>query len=239
MKRQRSNSTAKKPYRKKRSSSVKLSQGGVAGAANQMIPRQIAYPGEVKTFDTNLSGSLPASATLPWQLLWPNTTVITGQETILGQIVPGTSAFTRVGRQIRVVGIIIRGQMTTPTGSSFPNEGAPSAMDVIWDKQPNGAHPTIPNIYNASVVNSMSSLPNADFAKRFTFVKRLQISGRAGIPTATQIYDFSIKTNKLVNYDGAESLASAVETNNLLVTFSSLAASTKFLGTIRILYVDA
>lgn len=232
---------ARKPYLKKPKAII--SKGGVGGGANQMVPRAMPPPMEVKTYDIGISATTSAhEGTLP-----PFISVLpSGNDSIVSGIIPGVSAFTRIGRQIRVVGIVFRAVITAdatdppvPPAPPVYIDGTPTTLDLIWDKQANGAVPLLSQIYNLSAANNISVLPNADFAKRFDFIKRVQTSGRAGIPTALQLVDLSIKTNRLVNFDAAALGVGSVETNNLLLMFSSCAVGSSITGNIRILYVDA
>jgi len=239
--RQYQNSKRKRNYRTSRSTKMsqpraKISQNGVGGAANSMVPRPMPPPQEVKTFDIDFAGTM---ATTPIWVLCSSANVNIGASFVSG-IIPGSNQNNRIGRQIRVVGVVLRGLLTIQVGAAG-SEGGVSTMDVIWDRQPNGAVPTINTIYDpAGAANAvLKNLPNADFSKRFTFAKRLQVSGRAGTPTASQIIDASIKCNRLVSYDSVAANAASVEQNSLLISYVATQAASSVSGVVRFLYVDA
>jgi len=241
--RQYQNSKRKRPSRTYRSSKAsqpraKISNGGVGGAANSMIPRPMPPPQEVKTQDEALS-YIGAAGTPGFNFILSTRTVGAAKQSPLSSILPGTGSNQRIGRQVRIVGIVVRGILNSATNVGAANEGDAWSMDVIWDKQPNGALPLTTEVYDNGPGPSIVNLPNANFAKRFTFVKRVQVSGRAGIPTAQAIVDCTIKTNKLVSFDSSFGTTADIETNNLLFTVASTDPNPTFIGVVRMLYVDA
>lgn len=221
------NYASSKPY-------ARISNGGVGGAANQMVPKPMPPPQEVKTYDIDVAGT--ASGT--------GFTLMSSAAGIgpcfMAGITPGANSNQRVGRQIRVVGTCLRGVFDSKT---LVPEGFASTIDIFWDKQANGVAPTsaalMPVVYDFGAGSSIINLPNSNFVKRFSFVKRLQVSGRAGIPTALQLIDATIKMNKLVIYDSATASATSVEQNSLLLSIASVGAGSTFVGTLRIMFVDA
>jgi len=192
-------------------------------------------PQEVKTYDVDFAGQTPNPAI--W-VLCSSANVNIGASFVSG-ISPGTGSDGRIGRQIRVVGVVLRGVLIATVSGGV--DGVCSCIDVIWDKQPNGAVPLVNSIYDPAGAASatMKSLPNANFSKRFTFAKRLQVSGRAGIPTAEQIIDATIKCNRLVSFDSVAQNAASVETNALWISFVTNRVNSTVSGTVRFLYVDA
>lgn len=236
-----------RPYKRKRTTKTskpyaKISNGGVGGAAQDMVPRPMPPPMEVKTFDIDVKSSTPPAPPLsPKGFFLCDTTNTSIGVSFLGGIGNGNLSSQRIGRQIRVVGLCLRGFVYTPppTGSL---EGTPWVMDFIWDKQPNGTSPLTSQIYaeaNSTILKSFTNLPNPDFVKRFSFLKRLQSSGRVGIPSAQQLVDATIKTNRVVSYDNAIASATSVEQNALYISFGTDRADSTFVGTLRVMYVDA
>jgi len=204
-----------------------------------MTPKPMPPPQEVKTYDTPIVGTTAGAGFV--EILTQVSPPLAAQSPISG-IVVGAGSNQRVGRQIRVVGIVLRGVIASL--SAVATEGLPYTMDIIWDSQSNGALPTLASIYDfrGTAGGNIDNLPNPNFAKRFTFAKRIETTGRAGIPTAKTIVNCSIKTNRLVNFDNSAGVTQDVEKNNLLLTFAStatLAVPATFTGVIRFLYVDA
>lgn len=224
------------PYKKKRSSKpyARISNGGVGGAAHEMVPRPMPPAQEVKTFNIDVNGVSPSGG--GFTTMYSSATAINAA--FLGGIIPGAGPTERIGRQIRVVGLVLRGFIVCPN-AIYPNEGVPYTIDMLWDKQPNGFIATPLTIYDQSPSASIINLPNANFTKRFSFVKRIQMSGRAGIPTARQLIDATIRTNKLVSYDNAAANASSVEQNSFLISWCSDVVASTFSGVLRVMYVDA
>lgn len=223
------------PYRRRRDSkpNARISQNGVGGAANSMTPKPMPPAQEVKTYDVSLSGTANSISGFAHIL----NLAATPQSPIAG-IRVGAASSQRIGRQIRVVGVVLRGVINS--SNQVTTEGEPYTMDVIWDSQSNGVLAPTNIIYDvAGGAGSIVNLPNANYAKRFTFIKRLELNGRAGIPTAQSIVNCTIKTNRLVNFDSDTGLTNDVEKNNLLLTFASVDPTATFTGVVRFLYVDA
>jgi hypothetical protein len=115
-------------------------------------------------------------------------------------------------------------------------------MDFIMDKQPSGALSAPPiavtsitstNAIYATVDNY--SLPNILGTDRFQFMKRVE---RKSPNSKFNTESGLIKMNKLVTYDGSTLSISDLVSNNLLVTFSAVEA-TSIAGVVRLLFVDA
>lgn len=228
-----------KPY-------ARISNGGVGGAAQSMVPRPMPPPAEVKTFDIDVKNTIPASPNNKGFFFCDTTNISIGVS-FLGGIAPGTGAFNRIGRQIRVVGLVFRGVQTVPytfnqTAPGTSADPTPAVIDFIWDKAPNGTAPLTSQIYaeaNSTILKSFTNLPNPDFVKRFSFIKRIQTSRNAGTLSARQLIDATIKTNKLVSYDNALAAGTSVEQNALYISYGTDVAGSTLVGTLRVLYVDA
>lgn len=235
-----------RPYKRKRTTKTskpyaKISNGGVGGAAQAMVPRPMPPPMEVKTFDCDVKQNIPATGVAKGFYLMSTTNTLIGSSFLAG-IGSGAEPDQRVGRTIRVVGVCLRGLVSTPVVVSGDASGFPWVIDFIWDKQTNGAVATTAQIYaeaNSTVGKSYTNLPNSNFVKRFSFFKRLQSSGSAGTLSALQLIDATIKTNKVVSYDNVIVNATSVEQNALYISFGTDQAGSTFVGTLRIMYVDA
>jgi hypothetical protein len=198
--------------------SVNITQGGVPGA-NAYVPRSLyAAPPELKYFDINLSTGTGTS----WQIL---------SNQSLCSIVQGTGASQRIGRKIRVKGVVFRG--TSTLGVSTNNAWNPYTIDFIWDKQCNGASPVIGSIY---VNGAAQNLPNPENDERFVWQKRYAKND----PNSNfQLIDTSFKCNKLITYDGSTGSLTDLTSTNLLVTYvCPFDADPTLVAVLRILFID-
>lgn len=202
-----------------RKSRLRIQQAGVGGASTKMSSTSIAPPPEVKFKDYNV---LTAPGTGDWTIISSNT--------IYG-ILQGTGPSERVGRKIKVVGIVIRISVNTDiAGGLF----SPYTMDVLWDNQCNGALPAIADIYvGAGGIN----LPNPLVDERFQFIHRVKQNNPN---TATTIIDRTLKTSKIIDYKTTINAITDLTGSNLILTFTSPSDATPALsGIVRILYTDA
>lgn len=212
------------PYRMPYPSKLRTIRS-VPGARPTMsvgLPR----PQEVKYCDINSTdGTLdPSKWTQPstgggnWHLLSTNS---------VGAITQGGGNSQRLGREIRVVGIVYRMNVFTATSAG------PSTIDFVWDSQCNNLPPgNVDIIYNNV---SRTALSNPLHEERFTFLKRLETRD----PQNQNVtLSGMIKCNKQITYSGNTGFTNSVVTNNLVVTCSAQTIPT-ITGSYRILYVDA
>lgn len=199
-----------------------ISQGGVGGGSNTMTSG-VPPPPELKTWDIPITFSSGVLAG-DWAVISPSS--------ILSGIIQGNGPSARIGRKIRVVGVVIRSEITTSVASGGP---APWTMDILWDKQPNGVQALNGQIYTSNV---SEALPNANYLQRFQFVKRLHMP--AGQTNDTSQIDCTLKCNKLISFDGTTGNVSDVEQNQLLITASCVGTGPfTSNGIIRVIFVDA
>lgn len=208
----------KKRARLTKTPSVSIAQGGVAGA-NAYVPRSLyAAPPELKYLDINISTSTGTS----WQIL---------STLALASIIQGTGSQQRIGRKIRVKGVVFRAISTLGVASN--NAQNPFTIDFIWDKQCNGATPTIGTIYQNGAAQN---LPNPDNDERFVWQKRVS---RDDPNSNFQIVNTSFKCNKLITYDGSTGNMSDLTSTNLLVTYvCPFDADPTLTAVMRILFID-
>lgn len=208
----------KKRARLTKTPSVSIAQGGVAGA-NAYVPRSLyAAPPELKYLDINISTSTGTS----WQIL---------STLALASIIQGTGSQQRIGRKIRVKGVVFRAISTLGVASN--NAQNPFTIDFIWDKQCNGATPTIGTIYQNGAAQN---LPNPDNDERFVWQKRIS---RDDPNSNFQIVNTSFKCNKLITYDGSTGNMSDLTSTNLLVTYvCPFDADPTLTAVMRILFID-
>ena len=196
-----------------------LSQGGVLGGSVKMSPPTK----EVKYYDSTLL-ALPASA---------NWTIV--NDAILFGITQGAGQSQRIGRKIRVHGIILRADVNTDTGSV--GNPSPFQFNLVWDNQCNGGTTTIGEIY-AGITGR--SLPNPLFDSRFQFQAKMACNNPQG---ANNIIERSIQCDKTITYDSSTAPFGNINdltTSNLITTFTAPNdAAPSISGVIRVLYTDA
>lgn len=193
-----------------------LSQGGVLGGSVKMSPPNK----EVKFYDSVLV-ALPATSN--WVIL---------NDAILFGITQGAGQSQRIGRKIRVHGIVIRADVNTDTG--VVGSPSPFQFNLVWDNQCNGATTTIGEIYAGTVGRS---LPNPLFDSRFQFQAKIAVNQPQ---SAVNIIERSIQCDKTITYDASTGTIGDLTTSNLVTTFTSPNdAAPSISGIIRVLYTDA
>lgn len=211
---------ARKAAGYKRKSRAKISRGGVGGAVQSLSGAVVSSgAAEVKTYDHPISY---ISATAAWNI---------ADSGAIAAIVQGTGAANRIGRKIKVVGIVLRLDVRA---TEAPDGINPYTVDVIWDNASNGAVPGVTSIYNGT---ARTSLPNANFNDRFIFLKRIEQSGWQQ-STATTLCSRSWTMSRECHFDGNTGLIGDVEKGNLLVTCSSTDPTIFVVGVMRVLFVD-
>jgi len=203
-----------------------MSQGGVPGGGVVKLMKQIPSV-ECKFFDYPLlTGTFPIG--------WTEVTGNTGGASPFAQIVQGTGPSQRIGRKIKVIGIVVR-------IIALAN-GAPLAFDLVIDKQCNGAPATAAQVY--STPGDPASFPNPFEETRFQFLKRsenknysLALNG-AGEFTVS----YTVKCNKVVEYNATTGNISDLTSDNLYMFACSTSAAVLQKiqsGQLRVLYIDA
>jgi len=206
------------PFKRPKLGKAIVSQGGVGGGVQRMTAG-LPPPPEIKTKDSIVAATVAANG--DWTVVSPNN--------ILSSITQGAAPEQRVGRKIRVVGVVFRLDISAAIAAS------PYTLDMLWDKQPNGAQAAVTNIYTGA---SSEQLPNSNFTERFQFVKRWKMN--PGSNALSDQLDYSMKCNKVVSYDGNTGLIGDIEINQLLLTLCSTTTTVhNIAGIVRILYVDA
>ena len=203
---------------KKRKLGAVIAQGGVPGA-HSYVPRSIPNRPELKYFDQTLTTGAGGT----WQIIG---------STMLASIIQGPSNQQRIGRKIRVKGVVFRGR--SEIGVAANNAPSPYTMDFIWDKQCNGAVPNVNAIYNSPAFGQ--DLPNPETDERFEFVKRFS---RDDPNSNFSLINTKFNCNKLITYDTNTGQITDLTSANLLVTYTCPFDETPTMtGRLRILYVD-
>jgi len=203
-----------------------MSQGGVPGGGVVKLMKQIPSV-ECKFFDHPLVvGTFPVG--------WTDISTQAGPQTPFSQIVQGTGPSQRIGRKIRVIGIVVR-------LIAIAN-GAPLAFDLVIDKQCNGAVAGAGQVYLTP--GDPASFPNPFEETRFQFLKRVENKNYAlalnGAGEFTVSY--TVKCNKMVEYQTSTGAVGDLTSDNLTMfacATSGAVAQKIQSGQIRVLYVDA
>lgn len=196
-----------------------IAQAGVGGAKAQMSTG-LALPQEVKSVDTVIS---VAPGTGDWSY---------ASSAALSNIRQGVGDNQRIGRKVRLVGILIRATVNTE-GVAQGLGGQPYTVDLIQDTQCNGNVPGLTTVYQAAGHNN---LPNSNFQQRFRWLVRKEVPGQQ---TDASMLNITYKCNILVSYDADNGLVSDIEKNNILLAWSSVDPTPNMVGIIRYMYVDA
>lgn len=207
------------------SSNSIMSQGGVPGGGVVRLIKSIPSV-EVKS-------RLDPIAIVGAPNLW--TQIDTG--TLLSGIIQGTGPSERIGRKIRVIGVIVRVPFSVATG--------PWTMDLVRDKQCNGVAAGAAIIYSAA---EWGSPPNNLYEERFQFLKRAESLnfGQQDIvtyvnPPVTGI-SYQKKCNFVVEYNGTTGTVTDLVSDNLMLWTNHANGAgplTPIRGYVRVLYVDA
>jgi len=203
-----------------------MSQGGVPGGGVVKLLKQIPSV-ECKFFDLPLTvGTFGVG--------WTDISTQAFVSPFSG-IIQGTGPSQRVGRKIRVIGVVVR-------LIALAN-GAPLAFDLVIDKQCNGTVATAAQVYLTPA--DPASFPNPFEETRFQYLKRVENKNYAlalnGAGEFTVSY--TVKCNKVVEYNNTNSGNTADLTSDNLLMFACATSSAVLQkiqsGQIRVLYVDA
>ena len=204
----------------------------VAGTrADILVPSSMNLSQEVKFIDTAV---LSAGATTRWNYISVNT---------LFAIAQGTGNSNRVGRSIRVVGIVLRANVRSLSSTTNPTV-RPYTIDVLLDRHADGVLPAVSTFYTPVVDAAngarYSAIPDPLCLSRIKWLKRVQRDPKHVNSTVNIV----IPMDELVTYGGADP-AATYPTKDLYVTFCPdaydpvLVPDVLVAGRIRVLYVDA
>lgn len=209
-------------WKRQRLQSAQLSQALVPGAGARIRATARPTAPELKYFDLNISTSVQNNF---WNII---------SNLSLSSITQGVGNNSRIGRKIRVRGIVLRGKfIATVEPTPAARLAQPWTMDFLWDKQCNGAVPQITDIYTSA---NSQGLPNPLFDDRFKFIKRLS---KDDPQSPHQQINTKINCNQVITYDASTGAITDLTTTNLLVIMvTPFDATPTFSGILRILYVD-
>lgn len=184
-------------------------------------------PPEIKNFDSTISIASD----------YADTKIQISPDDILAGIVQGASPNQRVGRTIRVVGLVLRLTCQAVADGANPPLSQPYTVDVLWDNQTSNATPAAPpDITEVYTGPQMDALPNVNFSERFQFFKRF--NSPPARSEYVSIVNATLKCSKIVEYKASTAALSDLTKCNLLMYMVS-PGNFQVEGTVRVLYVDA
>lgn len=146
---------------------------------------------------------------------------------MVAPIIQGSTVGQRIGNEIVVKSVQIRGHCTASTTTVLTH----NRLILLVDKQPNGATPAFTDIYNS---NSCDSLPRTDTQDRFYILKEwyFPIEGyqtgtltAGGVPS-TFLIDEIIPCNVPIVYGASTGAAGDLKSGNiLLVSIADVASA--------------
>jgi len=144
--------------------------------------------------------------------------VAAGSLTLLNGCTQGDGPSNREGTQIHIKSIQVR--LRTEFNAADASAG-PVRFVLIQDKQPNGAAPTVANIYYTTTANAIDSLRNLDNRKRFKILAdRTYVMSQNGTPGYSD--DIFFKKPITVQYNsGNAGVVSDISTNSLYILVAS------------------
>lgn len=199
-------------------------RGGWSSQAAYASKRRLFRP-ERKYFDRQLGGETreggfffqaPINAKLTTLVNTP-TAAGTANAISLVEIEQGTAADERLGAQITVVGIMIRGCIRTPEDKNGTTAYRNCVtVYVVQDRQSNGEIPTIDELLVVSTYTDPStSMRNLDNRSRFKILAKRQMILIGGTNANNYFYEISVKKPIKVTYTGNTGTPDAVKTNNI------------------------
>lgn len=213
--------------------------GGVPGGAQRMSGQASVKP-EVKYYDQGVS----VANVVDWNFL---------QNGSLGGIRVGAGPNGRLGKEIRLVGIVYRFSVQSGTYTLLPTATAaigvtPSgySMDIILDKQAAAGAPvtngSLGAIYDSAQIYN---LPNPEAQDRFQFLRRIEVKDPQAVDTVVSGF---LRINKVITYRDDTGASTDLQTHNICITTASTAkvgiqSNTvlpyRVTGIVRYLYVDS
>ena len=140
----------------------------------------------------------------------------------------------RIGRTIRVVGIVLRASVeSVSTVLDLTPVSRPYTIDFLWDNRANDGIRPIDEVYGANQnIVPVQGLPNPLYSTKYQWIKRVDREPKHNFTTV----NVTIPCNKVIDY----TLAGDYPLTELYVTASC--ETTTYLaldGRLRLLYVDA
>ena len=220
-------SRKKRAYQQKASTLARISQGGVPGGGIFSIPR--GFPNQSPEVKSVQAGAVltPTTGTGgQWFCI---------ENTMVASITQGVGHVHRSGRQIRIVGVQYRFDVTNFV-SGLDTIPGPYTIDFMWDKKPTAVAPTNTEVYTGT---SALSLPNPVNETRFVYQKRIEKIPNSAYSRVSGLF----KCNKLVSYSDNSGTIGGCEQNNFLVwlgqTSQMSTTPAVVTGVMRVCFIDA
>lgn len=160
----------------------------------------------------------------------------------------GYDASERIGRSIRVVGVVLRASVDSFTFQDLVRKPVPYTVDFVWNNMPGVLAPRIEEIYAPiegqipDLAPYYPALPNLSYSSKYAFIKRVSREPKHQISTL----NVAFSCNKLINFETYDDGSTRQLTSSeLLLTCASQPdvynnePQLEVLGLLRILYVDA
>lgn len=161
--------------------------------------------------------------------------------TLLNGLSQGTTASTRIGRQILMKSIELRGHFQADSATTF----TPVRCACVLDRQPNGAAPAFTDIYDAATPTALRNISNKKRFKVLFDSGVLAVTGNSSAPNDNSLipYEHYRKIKIPVQYNsGNAGTVADIATNSLFMVFiggtASGTADAGFTGSLRVRYED-
>lgn len=161
--------------------------------------------------------------------------------TLVNGLTQGTTASTRVGRQILMKSVEIKGHFVADSTTSI----TPVRCMLVLDHQPNGAAPAFTDIYDTAVPSSLRNISNKKRFKVLFDSGIIAITGNTSSSNENTLvpYEHYRKLKVPVQYNsGNAGTIADIATNSLYMCFiggtASGTADAAFTGQLRIRYED-
>lgn len=170
---------------------------------------------ELKYFDVFASGSPPQVVFLNVFTQAEQVTPQGGNAILLNDVAQNVSATGRIGNQIVIKSILVRGCLSLPTEDDGDITYSQCVrIMIIKDRQANGAVPVITDVLAAPVSGNPVTQPmNLDYRSRFKVLcdRHYVLSG--GTNAAEYFFQYYSKRKHVITYTGNTGTAAAIKTN--------------------------
>lgn len=210
-------------------------RGGWSGLSSFARKRRLFRP-ERKALDRNLGGVTRAGGIFFQSTVnikeFSTTNSPTAGSSANGfsmvEINQGTGLSERIGNQITVTNMMVRGCIKTPTtNGDTPAYNNCVTVMIVQDRQANGAIPAVSDILVASTYTDPStSMRNLENRSRFKILAKRQMILIGGTNANTYYFEMSVKKPIKIIYNGTGSGYTNVRTNQIwFLCFDNLGAS--------------
>lgn len=127
----------------------------------------------------------------------------------------GTDHFNRIGNQITVTAIHIRGCITTPVSQAGVTTYSNCVRVILFtDRQANGSYPAINDVFELNAtIDPAIAFNNLTYRSRFRILAEKKMILIGGTNANKYYYEFNVKKPIRVNYTGQGAAISDIRTN--------------------------